>query len=71
MLSHDLDHKIDFENVEMLKTEGNYRKILILEMIQINKYEKCVNKKSDTKNKVVYTASCWRKRKEENFMMDL
>lgn len=47
--AHNLDHQIDFENVEILKTENNYHKRLIHEMIQINKRENSINKKSDTK----------------------
>lgn len=46
--SHDLDHRIDFQNVEILKTENNYHKRLIHEMIQINKHDNTINKKSDT-----------------------
>ncbi|XP_044751210.1 uncharacterized protein LOC123311367 [Coccinella septempunctata] len=46
--AHSLDHHIDFENVEILKTESNYQKRLIHEMININKEKNTLNKKTDT-----------------------
>ncbi|XP_044751862.1 uncharacterized protein LOC123311819 [Coccinella septempunctata] len=43
-----LDHRVNFEDVKVLKTEKNYRKRLVLEMIEINKKENTINKKTDT-----------------------
>lgn len=41
------DHKIDFENTEVLCTEGKYNKRLIQEMINIRNQENPINKKTD------------------------
>lgn len=46
--AYNMDHRVDFENVKILKTEKNYQKRLIHEMIQINKSENAMNKKTDT-----------------------
>lgn len=46
--AHNLDHHVNFEGVEVLKTERNYQKRLIHEMININKEDETINKKTDT-----------------------
>lgn len=46
--AHNFDHHINFENVEILKTERNYHKRINHEMKNINKEEQTVNKKTDT-----------------------
>lgn len=48
--AHNLDHRVDFGSVKVLKSEPNYHKRLIHEMIHINKTEKVINKKTDTNN---------------------
>lgn len=41
-----LHHRMNFENVKILKTIRNYHNRLILEMIEINKQENIINKKN-------------------------
>lgn len=41
-------HDMDFENVKILAKEKLYKKRLVLEMININKQEDPINKKTDT-----------------------
>ncbi|XP_044754436.1 uncharacterized protein LOC123313562 [Coccinella septempunctata] len=48
MHAQNLDHRIDFEGVKVLKVERNYQRRLIQEMIQINRHKDPINKKSDT-----------------------
>lgn len=49
-------HTVDFDNVQVLATEPLYKKRLVLEMININKQEDPINKKTDTQNlSSVYT----------------
>lgn len=43
-------HDIDFENVQIVASEPSYKKRLVLEMININKQEDPINRKTDTQN---------------------
>lgn len=50
------DHKIDLDNVEILTTDQNYERRIFLEMVNINKFDNTMNKKTDTQNlNVIYT----------------
>ncbi|XP_045463451.1 uncharacterized protein LOC123673068 [Harmonia axyridis] len=60
-----LNHKINFEEAKVLKTEKNYKKRLILEMIEINKQENIINKKTDT-NKLSAIYGYLLEKSEEN-----
>ena len=53
---HEMDHKINYEEVKVLEQESNYTKRTFLEMYHINRTEEVINKKTDTKElSVIHT----------------
>lgn len=53
---NNIDHVIDFDNVQILAKEQNYTKRNFLEMTYINDYNNNLNKRSDVNNlSVIYT----------------
>lgn len=50
------NHRINYGNVEILESDRNYERRLFLEMVNINRLNNNMNKKSDTQNlNVIYT----------------
>lgn len=57
-LHKNLNHKFDWDNVQILDKERNYHKRIISEMIHINQCTNTLNKKEDTKNlSLIYSST--------------
>ena len=63
------DHKMNYEDVEILDVESNYTKRIFLEMYHINATEIVMNKRSDVKNlssMYTYILNLGKLRREQN-----
>lgn len=66
-----LDHRVNYEDVNVLQMERNYRKRLILEMIEINKQDNVINKKTDTnKLSTIYKYLLEKTKRENSIFFD-